>query len=154
MSTFSFFFGRILLISYKLRLPFMYDLNIFLERVNLLLKEVGITTNKMLSDCNLNKDTIGNIKIGKKPSIDRIVTIANYLNVSVDYLIGVSDIRDPKKIAPLSKERGSEILQRALCDTGLLNQDGSISEENAEIISDFLVSNAEMLKKLMDKKKE
>ncbi|MCL2054898.1 MAG: helix-turn-helix domain-containing protein [Oscillospiraceae bacterium] len=45
----------------------------------------------MLTDCQLNKDTMRHIKNGKIPSADRILIIADYLDCSIDYLLGRTD---------------------------------------------------------------
>ena len=51
-------------------------------------EEKGITVNKMLQDCDLNKSLMYTIKNGKIPSVDKIIRIADYLHVSIDELVG------------------------------------------------------------------
>jgi len=46
------------------------------------------TTHRMLLDCGYNTSLVNDLKKGQMPSADKIATIANYLGVSIDYLIG------------------------------------------------------------------
>ena len=39
----------------------------------------------------MNRHTYNNIKNGSIPSVDKIATIANYFEVSIDYLLGRTD---------------------------------------------------------------
>lgn len=63
-----------------------------IERILELIKKFGITNNKLLSDLKLPISAISEWKKGKaKPSVDALVKIADYFNVSVDYLLGRSN---------------------------------------------------------------
>ena len=57
------------------------------------LKEIrkarGISQLKMALDLNTNQNTISRYETGERePGIDELIKIADYFNVSVDYLIG------------------------------------------------------------------
>lgn len=61
----------------------------FIETVSILLNEKGISINKMLCDLNLGKGTFATWKKrGTIPKGDILQKIADYFNVSVDYLLG------------------------------------------------------------------
>jgi len=122
-----------------------------IERIDSLAKDFGTTRNKLLIECGV-KSYVDNLNKGRLPNTETAMKIADYCGVSVDYLLCRTD--DPQKVVPLSEDRGGKVLQCALRDTGLLNQDGTISKDDAEIIAEFLVSNAKILKKLMNKEKE
>ena len=65
----------------------------FLDRVLQLIKEKGISKNKFLKDINLSKNSIDNWeKRGNIPPGDVIAKIAQYFNVSTDYILGLTDI--------------------------------------------------------------
>ena len=64
----------------------------FITNVKSLCKIKGITINTMIKDCCLNRNFIYDIvRKSTTPSIDVIVRIAKYFNVSVDYLLGIED---------------------------------------------------------------
>lgn len=66
------------------------------ETIENLVKEKQTTVNKMLAECGLTKDTIRNMKNGKKPFSDTVAVIAQYFEVSTDYLLGnENDTNDP-----------------------------------------------------------
>lgn len=57
------------------------------ERVKNLCKERGIAISRLEKECGFSNGYIRGLREGKFPS-DRMKTIADYLNVSVDYLLG------------------------------------------------------------------
>jgi transcriptional regulator with XRE-family HTH domain len=68
----------------------------FPERLLELIKEKRINKNQLQKELNLNKSSILNWTTrGNIPSGDTLSILANYFNVSVDYLLGNSDIKKP-----------------------------------------------------------
>lgn len=62
------------------------------KMVKTLCKEKGITISTLLSDCSLTKSFIYDLeKRLTSPSCDKILRIADYLDCSVDYLLGRTD---------------------------------------------------------------
>ena len=61
---------------------------ILINRSGMLCEQSGITKVKLFSLCGLNKNIVNNLKNGSVPSVDKIAVIADYFNVSVDYLLG------------------------------------------------------------------
>ncbi len=52
-------------------------------------KSNGVSVSKMLTDCNLSKNTLSSmLSGGYLPRIETLTKIADYLNCSVDYLLG------------------------------------------------------------------
>ena len=52
----------------------------------------GISQLKLAMDLNMNQNTISRYETGERePGINELIRIADYFNVSVDYLIGRSD---------------------------------------------------------------
>ena len=62
------------------------------EKIESLCARNGISVNAMLKACEIGKSFVDNIKKGSMPSIDKLNKIAEYFNVSTDYLLGKEDI--------------------------------------------------------------
>lgn len=62
------------------------------EIIELLVKNKGEHVAKVLRECNLNKDTIINMKNGREPSAKTIAKIADYFGVTTDYLLRDDEI--------------------------------------------------------------
>lgn len=61
------------------------------EIINKLLKDKGISAAKMMNELGFSSGLYSQWKSGKqKPSRDKLEKIANYFNVSVDYLLGTT----------------------------------------------------------------
>jgi len=59
------------------------------QNIKSLCKEKNISISLLLNDCSLSKSFIYDIeKRNMSPSIDKIIRIADYFNVSLDYLVG------------------------------------------------------------------
>ena len=68
----------------------------FSDRIRQLRKENGLTQIELAKDINISDSTIKRYEIGPaEPTMTAIITLANYFNVSTDFLLGLSDIRDP-----------------------------------------------------------
>lgn len=64
----------------------------FSELVKLECKRKNIKIGDLLESCNLNKGFISDLsRKNKTPSADNVLKIAEYLEVSVDYLLGRTD---------------------------------------------------------------
>lgn len=60
-----------------------------LEKIENLMQENNLTANKLAIACKLQNNTFTYWKNGKtKPTIDALIRIADYFNVSIDYLVG------------------------------------------------------------------
>ena len=67
-----------------------------LDKIMLLLKENGIEQQGLAAILGINKQTISDWKSGKsKTYLKYIQTISDYFNVSTDYLLGRTDIKNP-----------------------------------------------------------
>ena len=65
----------------------MYTSNNVSERIKQLCKSKNVPVKKMLGDVNLGLNTMSNMK-NSMPKADNLAKIADYLNCSVDYLLG------------------------------------------------------------------
>lgn len=67
----------------------------FIERINYLRKERNLTRTQVLKDCNLGKNSFINWENGIYPNKATLAVLAQYFNVSVDYLKGKEDEKSP-----------------------------------------------------------
>lgn len=73
----------------------------FGQRLKKLREERGLTQQDVADILNVGRPTIAGYETkGKQPDYDKLKILANYFDVSVDYLIGNTDIRKtgPRKI--------------------------------------------------------
>lgn len=64
-------------------------------RLKELRKEKGISQLKLAMELNTNQNTISRYETGERePGINELISIADYFNVSVDYLLGRTDVRN------------------------------------------------------------
>ena len=72
-------------------------------RVKALCLEQGLTIADLEEKCGISKNSL--YRWDKNaPSIDKIVRVATLLDVSIDYLLGLTEIRQPAKYGGLSEE--------------------------------------------------
>ena len=80
------------------------DIMSFNERFKELRKSKKLKQWEIAAIFNTDRSTITKWETGKsKPSHDTMITIADYFGVSMDYLLGVSDVREelPNKKEPI-----------------------------------------------------
>ena len=76
----------------------VYKSQFVAERIKLLLKSRKISASKMLADCNMNKNALYTMQSeGYLPRLEAVAQIADYLDCSVDYLLGRTDNSDINK---------------------------------------------------------
>ena len=70
----------------------MYNLSEISNIIKSLAKNKNVTVKQLLNDCNINKGFIYDLEHKNSyPSCDKLSRIADYLDVSVDYLLGRTD---------------------------------------------------------------
>ena len=74
----------------------MFRQNIFCERLKLLRKTKQLSLTELAKEINSTKQTISNWENAyRAPSLEVTISLANYFDVSLDYLVGLSD--NPKR---------------------------------------------------------
>lgn len=68
--------------------------SVLYQRIVELCAERGITINKLENDLGMGNSVIRKWQ-QSTPSADKIAKVATYFNVSVDYLLGRTDVRTP-----------------------------------------------------------
>jgi len=67
----------------------MISKKIFAERLTDLRKQKSITMKELATTINITKAAVGNLENEyRSPSLDTIVALADFFNVSIDYLVG------------------------------------------------------------------
>lgn len=70
----------------------MYDTVLTAERIKAVVKTKGTTVKVLLDECGLNKNVLSTmLSRGSMPKADNLAKIADYLDCSVDYLLGRTD---------------------------------------------------------------
>ena len=55
-------------------------------------KTKGVSQLKLAMDLHMNQNTVSRYETGERePGINELIKIANYFNVSIDYLVGRTD---------------------------------------------------------------
>ena len=70
----------------------------FYERLKSLALEKNLSLNQVEKNLKLSRNTLANYKKGQTPSTERAILLANFFNVSTDYLLGNTDERNFIKI--------------------------------------------------------
>lgn len=71
----------------------------FIERLEEILHERKSNVTQLAKETGLTQQTIASWKTGRKPSIDKVKIICEYLNISADYLLEL----EPQKPDTLSE---------------------------------------------------
>lgn len=65
------------------------DYQIFYKRVRILVEKSGKTQHYIANACNASESTFSRVMLGRGiPDVKTVVAIADYFNVSVDWLLG------------------------------------------------------------------
>ncbi len=111
-----------------------------------------ISMKELGSLIGVSESTISLYENGKRqPDFLTLINIADFFDVSIDYLLGRED---RQKEEPLLPNEGDELIKQALKDTGLLDQNGALSEKGDKIIAKFLRDNADTLKIMLQLSKQ
>lgn len=70
----------------------MYNSPALANKIKEIAKLKNISLKDLLSDCGLGSNTMSHLKHNKAIAFDSLAKIADYLDISVDYLIGRTDI--------------------------------------------------------------
>lgn len=115
----------------------MATIDVFPKRLTDLRKNKGLKRQQVADDLGITRASLEYYEKGKrKPDIEMTAKIAKYFQVSVDYLLGLSDV--PKNrleysdYVGLSKEE-EQILKRAITLYGENSQTDMIFEEMSEL---------------------
>ena len=88
------------------------------ERIFNLIEEKGITRYRLAKDIGVSEGLIFDWKNGKcNPTTDKLIKLAKYFNVSIDYLVGLTNkpisLEVQSVFEQLSPDEQNEVLQMA-----------------------------------------
>lgn len=70
----------------------MFSQEIFIERLQSLMDEQNLTHQAMAEKISVSRSAVTQYLLGiKRPSIDILIAIARYFEVSIDYLVGETE---------------------------------------------------------------
>lgn len=73
----------------------------FRLRIKELREEKGLSQKKLADSLGLSAGTVGNWESGiREPNFDTATKVADFFDVTVDYLLGNSDVRNPETTIP------------------------------------------------------
>lgn len=79
------------------------------SRLKLLIKEAHKSFNQVERELGYPRNTLKNYKYKKKPSVDRVFEMANYFNVSIEFLLGMEEETDKTSLTyRLEKNKSGE----------------------------------------------
>lgn len=124
----------------------MYDLKTIEQRIMAIAKQKKLSKNKLLQNVQLNKSVFDNMKKGQIPSIDKIHIIADYLDCSIDYLVGRTDVPEVNgmdfmgKAVLTDEELWKELQKEKKIDDLIerLIKEGELTEDESAKIKDVL----------------
>ena len=103
----------------------MYDTHNLAELIKSTAKKRGVTMKEVLSGCNISGNTMSTLYHGKAIAFDSLAKIADYLDCSVDYLLGrTSDPNAHKETRPVL-----QIENEPRYKVRFAGRDGSIGEK-------------------------
>ncbi len=116
-------------------------------------KEQGFTCESLGKLVNVQKSAISKYERGEiQPSQDVLVRLSEVLNCSIDYLLEKTNDPTPmtlQKKELLSNEKAVLKMQQVLVDEGIIPPKGDLTDEQTEILLNYITANASFLKKLI-----
>ncbi len=86
------------------------------ERVKELASHRGLTLAELERKLSISNGTIGRWTDGRKPNTEPLEKVANYFEVSVDYLLGRTDRKDPWPASTPEEDFGDVVDEKDLRD--------------------------------------
>jgi len=109
------------------------------KRIAELRREKRISQAGLAADLNVSASTISMYENGSNtPPVDMIMTMSVYFNVSADYLLGLTDIRDrceTRRGAP--EESPAGLIHDAVDSFALRKPAAAADESDSKFISDY-----------------
>ena len=100
------------------------------DKIKFLAKKHSKTIKQVTNDLDYSENYFYSLKSGKQPSADRLNEIADYFNVSVDYLLGREDEVNSNKVTETELEQALK---------GAMTWNGQpLTEQDKEAVRIFL----------------
>lgn len=98
------------------------------QKLNIIMTQQNVTAYKMSKDTGISDRLIGYWKKGDKlPSAENLIIIAKYFSISVDYLLGLTDVPNSLTLSQENHSILSEEEEHLVHNFNMLNETGKIS---------------------------
>lgn len=106
----------------------------------------GLKQSDLAKIVGCSQQTISNYETGFSTNLDSIVeeTIANYFSCTIDYLRGLSSIKNPEEYI----NNDVTFLQKEFIKLGIIEEDEEISQEQLDLFRDLIKANKQFFKRL------
>ena len=106
----------------------------------------GLKQSDLAKIVGCSQQTISNYETGFSANLDSIVeeTIANYFSCTIDYLRGLSSIKNPEEYI----NNDVTFLQKEFIKLGIIEEDEEISQEQLDLFRDLIKANKQFFKRL------
>lgn len=120
----------------------------FGERLKIKRIENGFSQKDFATKIGLSKDLYNKYENDKnRPNFETITLICESLNISADYLFGLTNEFELCEKVPLSNDEAASVLQQKLSEMNI----DIINGNELDVVVDFIDSNQSMLRMLMNK---
>lgn len=106
----------------------------------------GLKQSDLAKIVGCSQQTISNYETGFSTNLDSIVeeTIANYFSCTIDYLRGLSSIKNPEEYI----NNDVTFLQKEFIKLGIIEENEEISQEQLDLFRDLIKANKQFFKRL------
>lgn len=106
----------------------------------------GLKQSDLAKIVGCSQQTISNYETGFSTNLDSIVeeTIANYFSCTIDYLRGLSSIKNPEEYI----NNDVTFLQKEFIKLGIIEEGEEISQEQLDLFRDLIKANKHFFKRL------
>ena len=108
----------------------MYTAQVTIDRIQTIIRSRGLVQKEVLADCGLNENTLKRMTDNRGMASFSLAKIADYLNVSVDYLLGRTDEPEVKSMSNVVSIDGNNI--------GAINNAVSFGKASTEDIGEVI----------------
>ncbi len=116
------------------------------NRLKQLRLAAGLKQSDLAQIVGCSQQTISNYETGFSNNLDAMVeeAIANYFSCTIDYLRGLSSIKNPEEYV----NSEAAFLQKEFFRLGIVEEGEEISDEQLELFRDFIKANKQFFKRL------
>ena len=115
----------------------MESMNIFAKRLKELREENGLIQKELADKIGVKRGTVAAWEAGRMPERGALERIANYFDISVDYLLGRSDVRSEVTHRE-TQDVTVEELEKVLKDANIMFDGYSLDNEDKEDVIEFV----------------
>lgn len=115
------------------------------NRLKELRLEAGLKQSDLAKIVGCSQQTISNYETGFSTNLDSLVeeAIANYFSCTIDYLRGLSSIRNPEEYF-----NNAIFLEKEFIKLGIIEEGEEISKEQLDLFRDLIKANKQFFKKI------